>query len=809
MVSNAEIAELAERLPANFSGSLARSAFQIVSAACCRNRSRHRGAEVAEDGFERRARRARRASSWKFLGVLGALGVSDRLGGLLAEPFAAPRSGGRRGRFRTPSAPSSPSVFLEISRGPWRARRFRSSRRPLCGAIRGTAERRSPRTVSNAERAELAERLPGNFLASLARSAFQIVSASSLRSHSRHRGAEVAEDGFERRARRARRASSWKFLGVLGALGVSDRLGVLFAEPFAAPRSGGRRGRFRTPSAPSSPSVFLEISWRPWRARRFRSSRRPLCGAIRGTAERRSPRTVSNAERAELAERLPGNFSGSLARSAFQIVSASSFRSHSRHRGAEVAEDGFERRARRARRASSWKFLGVLCALGVSDRLGVLFAEPFAAPRSGGRRGRFRTPSAPSSPSVFLEISRGPWRARRFRSSRRPLCGAIRGTAERRSPRTVSNAERAELAERLPGNFSGSLARSAFQIVSASSLRSHSRHRGAEVAEDGFERRARRARRASSWKFLGVLCALGVSDRLGVLFAEPFAAPRSGGRRGRFRTPSAPSSPSVFLEISRGPWRARRFRSSRRPLCGAIRGTAERRSPRTVSNAERAELAERLPGNFSGSLARSAFQIVSASSLRSHSRHRGAEVAEDGFERRARRARRASSWKFLGVLCALGVSDRLGVLFAEPFAAPRSGGRRGRFRTPSAPSSPSVFLEISRGPWRARRFRSSRRPLCGAIRGTAERRSPRTVSNAERAELAERLPGNFLASLARSAFQIVSASSLRSHSRHRGAEVAEDGFERRARRARRASSWKFLGVLGALGVSDRLGVLFP
>src|SRR3989442_1647346 len=161
--------------------------------------------------------------------------------------------------------------------------------------------------------------------------------------------AELAER-IERRARRGRHVKI---------------LGVLLSEPFAAPRSGGRRGRFRTPSAPSSPSVFRETSWRPWRARRFRSSRRPLVGTVRGTAERKSPRTVSNAERAELAERLPGNFLASFARSAFQIVSASSLRSHSRHRGAEVAEDGFERRARRARRASSWKFLGVLCALGV------------------------------------------------------------------------------------------------------------------------------------------------------------------------------------------------------------------------------------------------------------------------------------------------------------------------------------------------------------------------------------------------------------------------------------------------------------
>src|SRR3989442_1648705 len=160
-------------------------------------------AELAER-IERRARRGRHV---KILGVL------------LSEPFAAPRSGGRRGWFQTPRSPSSPSVFLQISRGPWRARRFRSSRRPVVGTVRGTAERRSPRTVSNAERAELAERLPGNFLASLARSAFQIVSAASFRNRSRHRG--------------------------------------------------GRRGRFQTPSAPSSPSVFLEISWRPLRARRF------------------------------------------------------------------------------------------------------------------------------------------------------------------------------------------------------------------------------------------------------------------------------------------------------------------------------------------------------------------------------------------------------------------------------------------------------------------------------------------------------------------------------------------------------------
>jgi hypothetical protein len=38
-----------------------------------------------------------------------------------------------------------------------------------------------------------------------------------------------------------------------------------------------------------------------------------------------------------------------------------------------------------------------------------------------------------------------------------------------RPPVTISNAEIAETAERLPGNFSALSARSAFQIVSASS----------------------------------------------------------------------------------------------------------------------------------------------------------------------------------------------------------------------------------------------------------------------------------------------------------------------------------------------------
>jgi len=43
-------------------------------------------------------------------------------------------------------------------------------------AAPGAGERRSPRTVSNAELAEIAERLPGKGLSALARSAFQIAS---------------------------------------------------------------------------------------------------------------------------------------------------------------------------------------------------------------------------------------------------------------------------------------------------------------------------------------------------------------------------------------------------------------------------------------------------------------------------------------------------------------------------------------------------------------------------------------------------------------------------------------------------------
>jgi hypothetical protein len=113
-------------------------------------------------------------------------------------------------------------------------------------------------------------------------------------------------------------------------------------------------------------------------------------------------------------------------------------------------------------------------------------------------------------------------------------------------------------------NFSASSAPSAFQIVSAFSCRTRPRHRArrAEVAENDFKRRARRDRRAACSNFSVPLGALGVSDRLCVLLSDPFAAPGagSGGRRGRFQTPRSPSS---LLEFLGAPWRPRRFRSSR------------------------------------------------------------------------------------------------------------------------------------------------------------------------------------------------------------------------------------------------------
>src|SRR5207244_2456471 len=143
-----------------------------------------------------------------------------------------------------------------------------------------------------------------------------------------------------------------KFLGVLGALGVSDRLCVLFSDPSAAPGagSGGRRGRFQTPSSLRSPSSLLEFLGAPWLPRRFRSSLPPLFGPVRGTGrgDRRSPRTLANAQLAEIAEQLARISRCPLAPSAFQIVAASSFRTRSRHRaqGAEVAGDDFKRRAR-------------------------------------------------------------------------------------------------------------------------------------------------------------------------------------------------------------------------------------------------------------------------------------------------------------------------------------------------------------------------------------------------------------------------------------------------------------------------------
>jgi len=100
----------------------------------------------------------------------------------------------------------------------------------------------------------------------------------------------------------------------------------------------------------------------------------------------------------------------------------------------------------------------------------------------------------------------------------------------------------------------------------------------------------------------------------------------------------------------------------------------------------------------------------------------GAENAEDGFKRGARRDRRASSWKIPGALCALGVSDRLCVLS----------------------------------------FRAVRRT------GRGERRVAEDGFNAEFAEIAERLPGKIPAPCARSAFrdELIEPEQARS-ARHR------------------------------------------
>src|SRR5437870_11210201 len=199
---------------------------------------------------------------------------------------------------------------------------------------------------------------------------------------------------------------------------------------------------------------------------------------------------------AEIAEYVPGNVSALSARSAFQIVSAcSSWDAPVRDRRAEQAEaagDDVKRRDRRDRRVCSWKCLGALCALGVSDRLCMLLlgrSGTGQARRAGrGRRRRCQTPRSPRSPSMFLEMSRRSLRARRFRSSLHAPPGTLRyGTGAQSRPRppaSMSNAEIAEIAEYVPGNVSALSARSAFQIVSAcSSWDAPVRDRRAEPAE--------------------------------------------------------------------------------------------------------------------------------------------------------------------------------------------------------------------------------------------------------------------------------------------------------------------------------------
>src|SRR3989442_6481867 len=160
-------------------------------------------------------------------------------------------------------------------------------------------------------------------------------------------------------------------------------------------------------------------------------------------------------------------------------------------------------------------------------------------------------------------------------SSARSRAGTGRGGGRGRQ-RRFQNAELAGIAERLPENFSAFSARSAFQTGSAPSA-SPARSRA------GMERGEGR------------------------------------GRQRRFQAPRSPRSPRVFPKISRRSLRARRFKSSPRPLLPP-------RAPERAWSAEKAQ------------------------------------AARDDFIRRARRDRGAFSRKFLGVLCALGVSNRLRVL---------------------------------------------------------------------------------------------------------------------------------------------------
>src|SRR5207244_677133 len=114
----------------------------------------------------------------------------------------------------------------------------------------------------------------------------------------------------------------------------------------------GGRGRQRRFQTPRSPRVFPKISRRSLRARRFKRAPRPLF----------PPRAPEPAPRAV---------------------------------GAEAARDDFKRRARRDRGAFSRTFLGVLCALGVSNRAPRPLLPPRApepAPGVVGPYDRLRAP---------------------------------------------------------------------------------------------------------------------------------------------------------------------------------------------------------------------------------------------------------------------------------------------------------------------------------------------------------------------------------------------------------------------------------
>ena len=85
-----------------------------------------------------------------------------------------------------------------------------------------------------------------------------VISHRSSR-HEQHRGSDLPQPrsaGTISNVELAERLPG-KFLGVPGALGVSDRLCVLFSDPFAAPGagSGGRHERHRDRHLPQLPST--------------------------------------------------------------------------------------------------------------------------------------------------------------------------------------------------------------------------------------------------------------------------------------------------------------------------------------------------------------------------------------------------------------------------------------------------------------------------------------------------------------------------------------------------------------------------